>query len=190
MTNRLAPTVQALGLELLGLQFVPQARGTTLRIYLDVPAAEQGQRAVTITDCERVSREVSALLDVDDPIAGRYTLEVSSPGVDRPLFQLAHYQQCLGAEVRLRLHLAVSGRRQYRGKIHHVDLDQRQVTIQSAEGQLSCLSLDQIDQARLVPDWTAFGEMAPRRKGAPTKTAKAKSKKSSINRAATPPRAE
>src|SRR5690606_19842315 len=84
----LAPTVESLGLELLGVEYLPAPGGATLRLYIDVPAGEGGEpgRTVTIEDCEAVSREVSAQLDVADPIAGNYTLEVSSPGMDRPLF--------------------------------------------------------------------------------------------------------
>ena len=80
----LDPTVQGLGLELLGIEFSPAAGNALLRLYIDAPG-----RLVGIEDCEAVSREVSANLDVNDPIASQYTLEVSSPGIDRPLFSAA-----------------------------------------------------------------------------------------------------
>jgi len=79
----LQPTVQALGLELLGVEYLPAAGNATLRLYIDVSQAERQTRVVNIEDCEAVSREVSAQLDVQDPISDHYTLEVSSPGVDR-----------------------------------------------------------------------------------------------------------
>ena len=82
----LAPTVRALGLELLGAEYLPSPGGAVLRLYIDVPENQAAERNVGIEDCERVSREVSAQLDVADPISGNYTLEVSSPGLERPLF--------------------------------------------------------------------------------------------------------
>ncbi len=91
ITNLLSPTVQALGLDLLGVEYLPAPGGATLRLYIDVPLAEQPERIINVEDCERVSREVSAQLDVADPISGNYTLEVSSPGVDRPLFALEQF---------------------------------------------------------------------------------------------------
>ena len=82
----LAPPIADLGLELVGIEFSPGHGGSLLRVYVDAPG-----RPVTIDDCERASREISALLDVNDPVAGRYTLEVSSPGLDRPLFTPAQF---------------------------------------------------------------------------------------------------
>src|SRR5690606_18125375 len=90
----LAPTVGSLGLELLGVEYLPAPGGAVLRLYIDTP--EGDERAVGIEDCEATSREVSAQLDVADPISGNYTLEVSSPGVDRPLFTLAQFGRFAG----------------------------------------------------------------------------------------------
>ena len=95
----LAPTVESLGLELLGVEYLPAPGGALLRLYIDVPqcrAAADAPRMVGIEDCEAVSREVSAQLDVEDPITGNYTLEVSSPGVDRPLFTPAQFARFIG----------------------------------------------------------------------------------------------
>ena len=89
----LVPTVQSLGLELLGAEYLPAPGGATLRLYIDVPADLAEARTVGIEDCEAVSREVSAQLDVADPISGHYTLEVSSPGVDRPLLSPAQFSR-------------------------------------------------------------------------------------------------
>ena len=99
----LAPTVRSLGLELLGVEYLPAPGGATLRLYIDVPEAEAAERAVGIDDCEAVSREVSAQLDVEDPISGNYTLEVSSPGVDRPLFEAAHFARFAGEQAKVGL---------------------------------------------------------------------------------------
>ncbi|MBD4282481.1 ribosome maturation factor RimP, partial [Xanthomonas citri pv. citri] len=82
----------------------------------DVPLAEQPERVINVDDCERVSREVSAQLDVEDPITGNYTLEVSSPGVDRPLFTLEQFARHVGESAKIVLKLAQDGRRRFQGK--------------------------------------------------------------------------
>src|SRR5690606_29174508 len=94
----LSPTVASLGLELLGVEYLPSPGGALLRLYIDRPGADAADEAqgVGIEDCEAVSREVSARLDVEDPISGNYTLEVSSPGVDRLLFTPAQFERFLG----------------------------------------------------------------------------------------------
>ena len=84
----LSPTVSALGLELLGIEYLPAPGGATVRLYIDMPQSDVEARHVGIEDCEAVSREVSAQLDVEDPITGNYTLEVSSPGLDLSLIHI------------------------------------------------------------------------------------------------------
>ena len=111
ITELIGTTVQALGLELWGVELLQQGRYSLLRVYIE---REEG---VTIEDCEKVSRQVSALLDVEDPIAGEYTLEVSSPGVDRPLYRVEQYAKYVGSELNLKLRRAVSGRRKFKGHI-------------------------------------------------------------------------
>lgn len=162
----LAPTVSALGLELLGLEYLNRPGGAILRLYIDVPEAEAGERQVTIDDCELVSREVSAQLDVEDPIPGNYTLEVSSPGIDRPLFTPAQFARFAGQQARVGLKLPQDGRRRLQGTIVSAgeggivfEVDGREVTV----------AFDNIERARLVPDWAALG-LAPAkeaRKGRP-----------------------
>jgi len=117
VTELIGTTVQALGLELWGVELLQQGRYSLLRVYIE---REEG---VTIEDCEKVSRQVSALLDVEDPIAGEYTLEVSSPGVDRPLFSIEQYAQYVGSEVNLKLRRALDGRRKFKGQIIKVSGD-------------------------------------------------------------------
>lgn len=117
ITELIGTTVQALGLELWGVELLQQGRYSLLRVYIE---REEG---VTIEDCEKVSRQVSALLDVEDPIAGEYTLEVSSPGVDRPLFSVEQYAKYVGSEVNLKLRRAVDGRRKFKGQIIKVSGD-------------------------------------------------------------------
>ncbi len=150
----LAPTVQSLGLELLGIEYLPAPGGATVRLYIDVPAAEAAERSVGIEDCEAVSREVSAQLDVEDPISGNYTLEVSSPGVDRPLFEAAQFARFAGEQAKVTLKLPQDGRRRLTGRIVSVEGDTVQFEV---DGAAVAVALDNIEKARLVPDWAALG---------------------------------
>lgn len=179
VTHLLSPTVQALGLELLGVEYLPAPGGATLRLYIDVAVEERDARVVNIEDCEAVSREVSAQLDVEDPISGNYTLEVSSPGVDRPLFALTHYERHAGESAKVVLKLPQDGRRRLQGGILRVDGDN---VVFGVDGAELTVAFDNIDKARLVPDWVALG-MAPEPKkkaGGASKPApgKARQKKS------------
>src|SRR5688572_17602352 len=117
----LSPTVASMGLELLGAEYLPSPGGAVLRLYIDVPQAESAERNVGIEDCEAVSREVSGQLDVEDPISGNYTLEVSSPGLDRLLFTPAHFERFLGEQAKVGLKLPQDGRRRLTGRIAAVD---------------------------------------------------------------------
>ena len=152
----LSPTVASLGLELLGVEYLPSPGGALLRLYIDRPgadAADEGQ-GVGIEDCEAVSREVSAQLDVEDPITGNYTLEVSSPGVDRLLFTPAHFQRFLGEQAKVTLKLPQDGRRRLQGRISAVEGET--ITF-DVDAKPFAVSADNIDKARLVPDWVALG---------------------------------
>lgn len=157
----LSPTVQSLGLELLGVEYLPAPGGAVLRLYIDRPEAEAGEgeaRHVGIEDCEAVSREVSAQLDVEDPISGHYTLEVSSPGVDRPLFTPAQCARFLGEQAKVVLKLPQDGRRRFQGRIAAVDGDHVAFEIEAKpENATLSVAFDNIEKARLVPDWAALG---------------------------------
>ncbi|RNF85203.1 ribosome maturation factor RimP [Montanilutibacter psychrotolerans] len=168
----LAPTVASLGVELLGAEYLPSPGGALLRLYIDVPAdaavgSDGEPRSVSIEDCEAVSREVSAQLDVEDPITSNYTLEVSSPGIDRPLFTLAHYQRFLGQEAKVTLRLPQDGRRRLLGRIAVIEGDM--ITF-DADGFDMEVAFENIDKARLVPDWAALG-LAPSKPGKGAKPA-------------------
>lgn len=189
IANLLSPTVEALGLDLLGVEYLPAPGGATLRLYIDVPLAEQPERIINVEDCERVSREVSAQLDVEDPISGNYTLEVSSPGVDRPLFTLEQYQRHLGESAKVVLKLPQEGRRRLQGEIAAVDAAQETVTF-TVDGKPFVAAFDNIDKARIIPDWAALGLAPTKPTGpAPKQAGKAK-KKPSNESAAGKPRAE
>ena len=152
----LSPTVESMGLELLGVEYLPAPGGAVLRLYIDRPGAdpEADGQGVGIADCEAVSREVSARLDVEDPISGTYTLEVSSPGVARPLFTLAHFQRFLGEQAKVGLKLPQEGRRRLQGRIASIDGDTIAFEV---DGPPFAVPAGNIDKARLVPDWAALG---------------------------------
>ena len=111
----LEPTIEALGFELWGLEYLSQGRHTVLRLYID------GENGITVDDCAEVSRHVSGVLDVEDPITGEYTLEVSSPGVDRLLFRLNHYPPYVGEWIELRLRTPFEGRRKFKGTLKGIE---------------------------------------------------------------------
>jgi len=99
----ISPIVIDMGYELLGIKYVASGKHSVLRLYID---CEEG---IGVNDCETVSRQVSSIMDVEDPIIGQYNLEVSSPGIERPLFVIAHYQRFLGLDVRLRTYRPIDG---------------------------------------------------------------------------------
>ncbi len=187
----LAPTVAALGLELLGVEYLPAPGGAVVRLYIDRPGVEasaevQGTsvESIGIEDCEAVSREVSAQLDVEDPISANYTLEVSSPGVDRLLFTPAQFARFVGGQARVGLKLPQDGRRKLTGTILAVeDAGGRDSITFDVDGQAFAVAFDNIDKARLLPDWAALG-LAPAtdksgrdaRPGKPGKQASARKK--------------
>ncbi|KTD22688.1 NusA-like protein [Legionella lansingensis] len=113
----LKPLIEDLGYELWGCEYLPQGKHSLLRIYID---KEDG---IHIEDCERVSRQVSALLDVEDPIPGNYSLEVSSPGIPRPLFNKEQYRRYIGQDIRLKLFKPINGSRNLSGTIVSVNDD-------------------------------------------------------------------
>ena len=141
ITELIDTTIQALGLDLWGVELLQQGKYSLLRIYIE---REEG---VTIEDCEKVSRQVSALMDVEDPIAGEYTLEVSSPGMDRPLFCIEHYSQYVGIEVDLKLRRPLDGRRKFKGQIINVSGDVVGLLVEGSEYDLE---FSDIEKASIV----------------------------------------
>ena len=111
----LAPVVEALGYECWGLEFMSQGRHSLLRIYID------HADGILVEDCEKVSRQISGVLDVEDPISTEYTLEVSSPGMDRPLFTLAQFARHVGELVKIKLRSPYEGRRNFQGLLRGVE---------------------------------------------------------------------
>jgi ribosome maturation factor RimP len=139
----LGPVVADLGYELWGLEQVSAPGRTLLRVYIDSAAG------ISVDDCARVSRRVAGLLDVEDPIRGPYDLEVSSPGLDRPLFTPAQFERFVGREVRLRLKAKLNGQRRIAGTIARAGGGSLEID----SGKERCeVPMDLIEQARLVPD--------------------------------------
>ena len=137
------PVVQALGYELLGIEHLTRGHESLLRIYIDHGSG------IKLDDCERVSRQVTGLLDVHDPIKGAYSLEVSSPGFDRPLFTLEHFRRFIGHPVWVQLHEKDAGRRRLAGIIQAVYDDSVEVNV---EGTDYLVKTGNIDKAHLVAE--------------------------------------
>ena len=139
----LEPAVTALGYELVGVEYFPQGSGSMVRVYIDSPDG------ITVDDCERVSHQVSGVLDVEDPVRGGYTLEVSSPGVDRPLYTPEDFSRFAGERVRVRLDVPVQGRRNITGILKGFS-DGNVVVLE--DGEERRLPLDAIGKAKLAPE--------------------------------------
>ncbi len=144
LTELLEPVITAMGYELVGVEFQSGKRQSTVRLYID---AEGG---VGLGDCEAVSHQVSGVLDVEDPIQGAYVLEVSSPGLDRPIFKASDYERFRGERIRLRLRELYDGRRRVRGLLG--GLDGEYVVVTEADGGPLRVPLELIEKARLDLD--------------------------------------
>jgi ribosome maturation factor RimP len=143
----LGPAIDGLekGVSLWGIEFTSGPSSALLRVYLDA-----GERPVVLEDCEVVSREISALLDVEDPIPGNYTLEVSSPGLARPLFTPEHFARFVGEPVKITLGMAVDNRRRVQGTI--VRVEGSTIVIGAESGEIA-VAHENIQKARLVPQF-------------------------------------
>ena len=140
VTNLLEPVVEGLGYELVGVEYQSGRQQGLLRLYIDRP------EGVEVDDCARVSHQVSGVLDVEDPIAGEYILEVSSPGTDRPVFKTTDYDRFVGEQVRLRLHGRLEGRRKFRGRL--LGLRGDNVVIEE-QGEEVAVPITEIDRAHV-----------------------------------------
>lgn len=138
------PTVEAMGSELWGIEYLTQGKHSTLRIFIE---KESG---VGIDDCEQVSRQVSALMDVEDPIGNAYTLEVSSPGLDRLLFEKAHFEAYLGSLVKVRLRMNYEGRRNFKGRLTAIENDE--IVLRQDQEEF-VFPLETLDRAQVVPEF-------------------------------------
>lgn len=140
----IGPVIESLGCSLWGCEYSSHGRHTTLRLYIE---AEGG---VGVEHCEKVSRQVSAVMDVEDPISGEYTLEVSSPGLDRPLYTLAQFSLYIGEKVSVRLQHAFDGRRKFTGRLNGVEGEDILLVVDDEE---YLLPIDSIEKANVVPSF-------------------------------------
>jgi ribosome maturation factor RimP len=138
----LVPTVEGLGYELTDLEAKLSGGSGILRIFIDKP------EGIGVEDCEKVSLAVSALLDVEDPVPGHYDLEVSSPGLDRKLTKVEHFQRFEGETIKVQMRFPIDGRRRFRGTL--VSSNDENIVVE-VDGESHSLSLATIDTARLVP---------------------------------------
>lgn len=143
------PVCVGAGYELVELEF----RGDVLRVFIDFPPEQE--RGISFDDCAQLSHELSAVLDVEDPISQKYSLEVSSPGIDRPLRTAEHFQRVLGQEAKVALHNGIDGRRNFKGIVAAVAADATTLTI-TVDGNDCELPLADLASAKLVPDWDAL----------------------------------
>ena len=127
------PVVRSFGCELWGVEYRPAKSGAFLRVFID---KQEGEEGVTIDDCSNVSRQLSALFDVEEPISSAYNLEVSSTGIDKPLMTIAHYERYVGHVVKVSLQRPIEGRRKVQGQIVAVDADVVTVEEQGTRYQL------------------------------------------------------
>jgi ribosome maturation factor RimP len=142
LAKLLEPTVEGLGYELSDLEAKVGSQNGLLRLFID---KEDG---INLEDCEKVSAAVSALLDVEDPLPGQYNLEVSSPGSDRTLTKLAHFERFTGETVKVQMRFPIEGRRRFRGKL--LSADEENIVVE-VDGESHTLRMATIDIARLAP---------------------------------------
>lgn len=138
----LSPVVEALGYQCWGIEFFSQGRHSLLRVYID------HENGILIEDCEKVSRQLSGVLDVEDPISVEYTLEVSSPGMDRPLFTLEQFARHAGEQVKIKLRIPFEGRRNFQGLLRGIEEQDVVVVVEDHE---YLLPIETIDKANIVP---------------------------------------
>ena len=144
LTEMLTSPVEALGFELVGVEFVRAGKHSILRVYIDKEAG------IDVDDCADVSHQVSAVLDVEDPITTEYNLEVSSPGMDRPLFKAAHYESIIGETVSVKLRMPIDGRRNFKGTLLSCENGVISVKVDNDTFELA---VENIEKGNLVPNF-------------------------------------
>ncbi|WP_020683561.1 ribosome maturation factor RimP [Marinobacterium rhizophilum] len=138
------PGVTSLGFELWGIEYLAHGAHSVLRVYID------SENGISVDDCAKVSHQISGVLDVEEPISGQYNLEVSSPGLDRPLFTLEQFVAFTGHKVEIRLRAPFEGRRKFKGLLNGVEGDEVLVVVDNEE---YLLPIDSIDRANVVPQF-------------------------------------
>lgn len=137
----LRPAVEETGKELLGVEFISAGNHSVLRIFID------HENGIDVDDCAEVSRQVGAILDVEDPISSEYNLEVSSPGLDRPLFEKSQYEAVIDETIEVKISMPLNGRRKFKGRLVAIENDSLIVMVDNEEYELV---ISNIDKAHLV----------------------------------------
>ncbi len=143
LNELLKPVVSSMGYELVGVEYHPNSVNALVRVYIDKPDG------IDLDDCVAVNEQVSGVLDVEDPIPSKYTLEISSPGLDRPLFNLADFERFTGSHVKIRLSRPVERQRNFKGEILAVDGEI--VIIKASDDKVAELNFNDVEVARLIP---------------------------------------
>jgi len=150
LTQLVRSVVEPMGYELVGAEYFQRGTGgAVLRVYID-RRSDDGDEGIGLDDCSAVSHQLSGVLDVEDPIAGHYDLEVSSPGLDRPLFTVEHFARFCGCRARLKLAAKIDGRRKLEGSIEGV---RDGMVLIAVDGETREIPLAMVDSARLVPEF-------------------------------------
>ena len=138
------PVVNGMGYDLIEIEHFPNPKHGVLRLYID---KEDG---ITIDDCSDVSRQISALIDVEDPVRGQFNLEVSSPGMDRPLRRVKDFQQFTGSKVKLKTIMPFEGQRNFSGRL--LEADEESVVIETDTEEIT-IPMSALDKARVIPEF-------------------------------------
>ncbi len=136
------PVIESMNIEFWGCEYLPAGKNTMLRIFIDT------ENGVGVDDCGKVSRQISAIMDVEDPISSIYTLEVSSPGLDRPLFTPEQFKMYDGQVLKIRTSLSVMGRKRFKGAIENVTKEGVDIEV---DGEIYTIDFDEIEKANVVP---------------------------------------
>lgn len=143
LSELLKPSVEALGYELVGVEYHPNSVNALVRVYIDK------ETGIDLDDCVAVNEQVSGVLDVEDPIPSKYTLEISSPGLDRPLFNLKDFERFIGSSAKIRVSRPIERQRNFKGKI--LDVSDNIISIENKDGKTAELDFNFIEVARLIP---------------------------------------
>lgn len=144
LNELLGPVVESMGYTFWGLEYLSQGKQTVLRVFID------HENGITVDDCAAVSRQISSVMDVEDPISQVYNLEVSSPGMDRPVFTLEQYQSLAGNIIDVRLRIAFDGRRKFKGQL--IGVEQEDIVLRVDDNEY-LLPIELIEKANVVPQF-------------------------------------
>ena len=144
LNELLGPVVESMGYTFWGLEYLSQGKDTVLRVFID------HENGITVDDCAAVSRQISSVMDVEDPISQVYNLEVSSPGMDRPVFTLEQYQSLAGNIIDVRLRMAFDGRRKFKGQL--IGVEQEDIVLRVDDNEY-LLPIELIEKANVVPQF-------------------------------------